>query len=91
MTTHYAVAARIEAHQRELEAGISQITHENNQEIKSKIEMSNKIHADRDERQFKYSYTKSIDCTQMIKDFNIECLTLNYQLKRLVADKDSHH
>ena len=40
--------------------------------------MSNKIYAERHERQFKHNYTKSIDCSQMIKDFNIECLTLNY-------------
>ena len=26
----------------------------------------------------------------MMKEFNMECHTLNYQLKRLVADKDSH-
>ena len=26
----------------------------------------------------------------MMKEFNTECHTLNYQLKRLVADKDSH-
>ena len=26
----------------------------------------------------------------MMREFNMECHTLNYQLKRLVADKDSH-
>lgn len=26
----------------------------------------------------------------MMKEFNTECHTLNYKLKRLVADKDSH-
>ena len=26
----------------------------------------------------------------MMREFNMECHTLNYKLKRLVADKDSH-
>jgi len=25
-----------------------------------------------------------------MRQFNVQCLTLNYQLKRLVADRDSH-
>jgi len=52
--------------------------------------MSNKIIASEEERAFKFQYTKSIDCTQMMRTFNTECNTLNYQLKRLVCDKDSH-
>lgn len=27
----------------------------------------------------------------MMRDFNMECHTLNYQLKRLVTDKDSNN
>jgi len=46
--------------------------------------------ADEEERQHKFKYTKSIDCNKMMRKFNVEYLTLNYQLKRLVADKDSH-
>ena len=48
------------------------------------------MRAAEEERKFKFQFTKNIDCTSMMKEFNIECHTLNYQLKRLVADKDSH-
>ena len=65
-------------------------THKKNDEVANQISLSNKIAANEEERKFKFQYTKSIDCTKMMRDFNVECLTLNYQLKRLVADKDSH-
>ena len=40
--------------------------------------MSNKILATEEERVFKFQYTKSIDCTKMMRAFNTECHTLNY-------------
>jgi len=46
--------------------------------------------ADEEERVHKFKETKSIDCSQLMRQFNVQCLTLNYQLKRLVADRDSH-
>ena len=31
-----------------------------------------------EERIHKFKYTKTIDCQEMMRSFNLECLTLNY-------------
>ena len=87
---HYGVAMRILEHQRDLEDGISSYTQKKNMEVKNQIFQSNKIIADEEERTYKFKYTTSIDCNQIMRKFNSEFTTLNYQLKRLVCDKDSH-
>lgn len=86
----FAVAQQMEENQKDLEDTISTYTHVQNDQVKYQIESANQIRANEEERIFKFQFTKNIDCTSMMKDFNTECHTLNYQLKRLVADKDSH-
>jgi hypothetical protein len=42
------------------------------------------------EQDLKYNYYKKLDAKSMINSLKTECLTLNYQLERLVSDNDSH-
>ena len=54
------------------------------------MQLTDKYFKIEEERLHRFNYYKGIDCRQMMKEFAVECNTLNYHLKRLVADKDSH-
>ena len=51
--------------------------------------MSNKIRATKEEQTYKFAAMKNIDCLTMVSTLKQECNTLNYKLKRIVADKNS--
>lgn len=84
------LAHEIELHKNSLEDSISVYTDKFNSKVQRQILKQNEIEAAEEERVHKFKYTKGIDCSKMMRQFNVEALTLNYQLKRLVADKDSH-
>ena len=73
-----------------LEENLSGYTTKKNDEVAKQIFKQNEIAAAEEERLFKFKETKGKNCSEMIQEFNVACRTLNYQLKRLVADKDSH-
>ena len=77
-TNRLAIENEIVEHERELEQNISNMTNAKNDEIISQIDQSTRIMAAEEERVHKFKYTKTIDCKEMMRSFNLECLTLNY-------------
>ena len=73
-----AIEQEIMDHERDLEQSISNMTHAKNDEVLSQIDQSTRIMAAEEERIHKFKYTKTIDCKEMMRSFNLECLTLNY-------------
>ena len=73
-----------------LEDNISRFTVEKNREVQEQLMLTTKYLRDEEERVHRFTFTKSIDCRSMMNTFKSECNTLNYKLKRLVCDQDSH-
>lgn len=84
-----AVAKEIEQHQQDLEDSISVYTHEHNDAVTRQLYLSNKIRANREEQTYKFAAMKKVDCLDMVTTLKKECNAINYNLKRIVADKDS--
>lgn len=84
-----AVAKEIEQNQYDLEDSLSALTLEKNEEVTRQLYLSNKIRANREEQTYKFAAMKNVDCLTMVSTLKQECNTLNYKLKRIVADKDS--
>ena len=84
------LAMEIKEHERDLEDNISSYTVAYNEEVKKNMQLTDQYFKVEEERLHRFNYYKGIDCRKMMKEFAVECNTLNYHLKRLVADKDSH-
>ena len=74
----------------EIDDKLSVQTITQNDSISGQLQKTNALYAFRMEQDLKYNFYKKQDTKQMIKKFNTECLTLNYQLERLVSNNDSH-
>ena len=84
-----AVAKEIEQNQQELEDSISTFTIVKNEEVSKQLYLSNKIQANMEEQTYKFAAMKNVDCLTMVSTLKAKCNSLNYELKRIVADKDS--
>jgi len=61
------------------------MTDKKNKEVELDLCRMNRNYAALLEKEYKFKSTKSINCRELMKNFNLECLKLNYLLKR-----DSH-
>lgn len=66
-------------------------TNQKNDEVMKKLLLSNKIFADAEERKYKFTEIKKAPVMEEMQKFKSEANIINYQLKRVVCDQDSHH